>query len=92
MPEEVKGEIEHIGRVSTPYVIRAVNCHEELVEALGGSPCPRPLNGHPDDFTVNQCVGASECGCLSETVRRALKEAISKLPGRSAYDRGCSSA
>jgi hypothetical protein len=25
--------------------------------------CPRPFRGRPDDFTVQQCISAGECGC-----------------------------
>lgn len=37
--------------------------NDRLRKALGGCRCPRPCNHRPDDFTVQQCVSAGECGC-----------------------------
>lgn len=44
-----------------------------LEEALRDANCPRPCNGHPDDFTVGECADALECGCnLGVPFRAAL--------------------
>lgn len=42
---------------------RLIAAAPELLAELADCPCPRPVNGAPDDTTVEQCVSRGECGC-----------------------------
>jgi uncharacterized protein (DUF4415 family) len=46
-----------------------------MIRTAQKAPCPRPANRRPDDFTVDECVTAGECGCgkAPEKPRRGPK-------------------
>lgn len=56
---------------------RLIAAAPEMYDELRTSPCPRPANCRPDDFTAGQCVDARECGC---SVGRVIAKAEGREP------------
>jgi len=75
MPTYVRAEIND---THADLIVRAVNCHDDLVAALRTCRCPGGgWNGMPEDMdpTVENCMAAGACGCdCGAALAKALPE------------------